>query len=271
MPRAFETLAKHLVVSDGRCDVGSVRDFYFDVEHWAIRYLVAEFLPPLAGRKGLISPMAVTAADWNRRRITTNLTLSRLRLAPAVNWNEPLSRRDERAFNRHFRHPAYWLRPGIWAGAANPAELARTACPDVGHADAVDRGASNLRSAEEIAGYRVVTSERLIGHVSDFAFDDDTWIIRYLVVDSGTAVGRQRVLVAPEWAETISWHYSAIRLHAISDPIAADLEPDDRSRDSPPVAGAVRVRHERVRTAGPSEDVRPARLRAIRWHRENRR
>ena len=35
-----------------------------------------------------------------------------------------------------------------------------------------------------------------IGHVEDFIVEDNSWVIRYMVVDTVTGV-----LVAPEWGE----------------------------------------------------------------------
>src|ERR1035441_9451247 len=40
-------------------EIGKVRDFYFDDEHWTIRYLVADTGNWLTGRQVLISPYAL--------------------------------------------------------------------------------------------------------------------------------------------------------------------------------------------------------------------
>ena len=49
-----------LGASDG--EIGHVKDFYFDDQNWAVRYLVAETGSWLAGRQVLISPHAFAKA-----------------------------------------------------------------------------------------------------------------------------------------------------------------------------------------------------------------
>jgi hypothetical protein len=42
-------------------EIGKVKEFYFDDQHWAIRYLVADTGSWLMGRRVLISPYALVA------------------------------------------------------------------------------------------------------------------------------------------------------------------------------------------------------------------
>jgi uncharacterized protein YrrD len=44
-----------------------------------------------------------------------------------------------------------------------------------------------------------------IGRVKDCYFDDETWIVRYLVVDTGTWLSRRKVLIAPLTIGTPNW------------------------------------------------------------------
>jgi hypothetical protein len=38
---------------------------------------------------------------------------------------------------------------------------------------------------KEMEGYAVGATDGAIGHVKDFYLDDEAWVIRYLVVDTG--------------------------------------------------------------------------------------
>ncbi len=49
-----------------------------------------------------------------------------------------------------------------------------------------------------------------IGHVDDFIIEDETWAIRYLVVDTGNWWSGKKVLVSPRWIERISWSESLV-------------------------------------------------------------
>ena len=61
-----------------------------------------------------------------------------------------------------------------------------------------------IRSDEEIRGYKVQGSDEAIGHVEDFIVDDETWQVRYLVIDTSNWWFGKKVLVAPQWTSSIS-------------------------------------------------------------------
>ena len=48
--------------------IGSVEDFYFDDERWAMRYLVVDTGKWLPGRRVLISPLSIARAEWAETR-----------------------------------------------------------------------------------------------------------------------------------------------------------------------------------------------------------
>jgi hypothetical protein len=54
-----------------------------------------------------------------------------------------------------------------------------------------------LRHESEINGYAIHASDGVIGAVSDFLFDDTTWLVRWLVVDTGNWLPGRKVLLAP--------------------------------------------------------------------------
>ncbi len=54
-----------------------------------------------------------------------------------------------------------------------------------------------LRHTSEIKGYAIGATDGSIGSITDFLFDDETWLVRWLVVDTGEFLGRKHVLVPP--------------------------------------------------------------------------
>ena len=54
-----------------------------------------------------------------------------------------------------------------------------------------------LRSLKILLGETVVATDADIGKVHDFYFHDDTWIVRYLVVDTGHWLPGRKVLITP--------------------------------------------------------------------------
>jgi hypothetical protein len=58
-------------------------------------------------------------------------------------------------------------------------------------------GDMHLRSANNVAGYYIEATDGEIGHVEDFIIDDETWEIRYMVVDIRNWLPGKKVLIAP--------------------------------------------------------------------------
>lgn len=54
-----------------------------------------------------------------------------------------------------------------------------------------------LRKASTINGYAIAASDGRLGTVSDFLFDDASWMVRWLVVDTGNWLSGRKVLLPP--------------------------------------------------------------------------
>jgi hypothetical protein len=67
-----------------------------------------------------------------------------------------------------------------------------------------------LRSTHDVSGRHIEAKDGGIGHVEDFIIDDQTWAIRYLVIDTRNWWPGKRVLLAPQWIEDISWGESKV-------------------------------------------------------------
>jgi hypothetical protein len=64
-----------------------------------------------------------------------------------------------------------------------------------------------LRTMNDLENCAIRATDGTIGHVKDFYFDDQAWVVRYLVVDTGTWLSSRKVLISPvafgepNWAE----------------------------------------------------------------------
>ncbi|MEO9215093.1 MAG: PRC-barrel domain-containing protein [Rhodanobacter sp.] len=54
-----------------------------------------------------------------------------------------------------------------------------------------------LRSSKALEHYAIQASDGTIGHVRDFYFDDKSWVVRYLVVETGGWLPNREVLISP--------------------------------------------------------------------------
>jgi hypothetical protein len=54
-----------------------------------------------------------------------------------------------------------------------------------------------LRNSSEIIGYTIGANDGRLGRVVDFLFDDHTWLVRWLVIDTGSWLSGRKVLLPP--------------------------------------------------------------------------
>jgi len=190
---------------DGK--IGSAKEFYFDDQHWAIRYLVANTGNWLTGRQVLISPYALVAVIDKEQRIKINLTKKQIKDSPSLDSDKPVSRQFEDAYYGFYRWPAYWDGPYMWG--AYPL-IVRD--PDKWKEYSLGEKSWDpyLRSTHDVTGHHIQAADGEIGHVEDFIIDDKAWAIRYLIIDTRNWWPGKKVLVSPQWIERVSWLESKV-------------------------------------------------------------
>jgi hypothetical protein len=209
MLRSLKDLERYKVTAtDG--DVGTVVNFLFDDERWTIRYLVTETGGFFGGRRVLISPISFRQADFPTRSFYLALTKDKVKNSPGVDTDKPVSRQHERDYHRYYGYPYYWGSSGLWRMGAYPGMLAVGGWSEAPAEDSDRSGDVHLRSALEVRDYHLQASDGAIGHVADFIVDDETWEVRYLVIDTRNWWFGKKVLVAPHWANHISWADKAV-------------------------------------------------------------
>jgi hypothetical protein len=212
MLRSLKDL-EHYAVAATDGDIGIVENFLLDDERWAVRYLVVETGGFFGGRPVLISPISFRQADWSTRRFHVALTIDKIKNSPNVDVHRPVSRQHERDYYAYYGYPPYWGYSGLWAMGGAPGLLAAKAWTEMA-AENSDKasGDVHLRSAKEVRGYHIQGSDEGIGHIADFIVDDETWAVRYLVIDTSNWWLGKKVLIAPHWASRISWEKEKVYL-----------------------------------------------------------
>ncbi len=203
--KAIAMMGYKLQSLDGK--IGKVKDFYFDDDHWTIRYLVADTGEWASFRQVLISPYALLAIDAKEHDIGVNLSKKQIEDGPSWDSDKPLSRQFEENYYDHFGWPNYWSGPHTWGSYPYPV---RDPEKWTKVAPAEKAGDPHLRSTHAVTGHRVQASNGEIGHIKDFLIDDETWTIRYLIVDTGKWWPGKNVLVSPRWIERVSWPESKV-------------------------------------------------------------
>ena len=188
-------------------DIGKVKEFYFDDHHWTIRYLVADTGNWLMGRQVLISPYAMVAVNEKEQNIAIDLTQKQIEESPSLNSDKPISRQFEETYYGYYEYPMYWSGLYMW-GPYPYIEHDREKWRESTHSEkAWD---PYLRSTHDVTGYNIQAADGEIGHVEDFIIDDQTWAIRYLIIDTQNWWPGKKVLVSPRWIDRISWSESNV-------------------------------------------------------------
>ena len=195
-------------------EIGTLDDFLFEQSRWAVRYLVLDTGSWLGGRKVLISPMAVEGT-WDRSGISLSVRRAQIQEAPDLQPTT-LARESESVLLQHYGQPFYWEGANIWGMFDTPNALLgarREPLPPHGRANAATQVAGErLRSAEEIKGFHIQASDGEIGHVDDLFIGEESWRIRYLLVDTSNWIGGKSVLVGTEVVETIDREAGKLRV-----------------------------------------------------------
>lgn len=85
-----------------------------------------------------------------------------------------------------------------------------------------------LRQVKEIEDLGIVAIDGTIGDVSDLYFDDQAWVVRYIVVNVGAWLARREVLLSPLSAGRADWEASVLPVALTRDQVrnSPDIDTD---------------------------------------------
>ena len=178
-------------------NMGSVEDFFFDDHAWAIKYLVLKTGNWLTGRKILIAPAAFGSPNWENQSFPILLSKQEIENSPLISDDRPVSKQAQADLHQFYGWPGYIYDP--FPAPSEQYPLPKQELDETGEDD------PHLRSTNEVEGYKVPADDGSVGKVEDFIVDDEEWIIRYVIVDTGSWLTGRKVMIAPDWIESIDW------------------------------------------------------------------
>jgi len=226
MLRSMNDLEEYAIhATDG--EIGRLQDFTFDDKAWVVRYFVVDVGSWSASRKVLISTLSIHHSDWSEKTFPVSITRKQVEDSPAFDIQTPLSRKQEVEYLGYYNYPYYWGGTGLWGGETYPDRFSTgsggfEAAPFILNAPSRDREdvdvevpshlQHDLRSGITLKGNDVVAADGDIGKITDLLIDEETWAIRYLVVETGDWWPGHQVLIAPQWIDEVYWTDSSIRI-----------------------------------------------------------
>ena len=188
-------------------EIGKVREFYFDDHYWTVRYLIVDTGKWLTDRQVLISPYALSAVNKEEQYINLNLTQKQIEDSPSLDYDKPVSRQFEETYYDYYGWPMYWSGSYMWGPYSYIERDNKKWSKSTQDEKTFD---PNLRSTHDMSGHDIQAADGEIGHVEDFIIDDETWAIRYLIIDTRNWWSGKKVLVSPQWISRVSWSESKV-------------------------------------------------------------
>jgi sporulation protein YlmC with PRC-barrel domain len=205
-------------------EVGEISDFYIDQSEWSVQYVVVDTADWMPTHGVLIPPSEVSSVDWEEEAIELRLSSRDVEEAPEVTSDLPVSLQAEMDLEQY----SIWEPEEDETDDDTPLVEPLTATPGgiEGEIDSEPRGRPLLRSADELVGYDVSSSDGEVGPLRDCIIDLDGWLIRYFIVETGSEFRQKKVLVPPDWVTEVEWADLAIRLSVSGQDIKESPEYD---------------------------------------------
>jgi uncharacterized protein YrrD len=207
----IDTLIGGDIVSEGG-KIGTVSDVLFDDREWVIRYLVVDTGDWLSSRKTLISPRSLLKPKFDESVFPVKLTRKQIENSPPISADEPVSRQHEIEFLGYYGLDPYFITTARGPVGEPPVPLTEETPSKLEENDktAVKEPDPHLRSAKHVTGYHIQATDEEIGHVEDFFVDDESWTVRYMVIDTRNWLPGKKVVLAKDWIEKVSWEESKV-------------------------------------------------------------
>ena len=154
------------------------------------------------------------------------MTNKQIENSPSLDSDKPVSRQWEQEYYGYYGWSAYWNGPYSW-GSYPYIQRNRDKWGQFIKVDKLSN--HHLRSTYAVSGYNVQALDGDIGHVKDFILDDETWAIRYLIVNTSNWWQGKKVLVSPQWIERVSWTDSKVIINLSRQTIKESPEYTDES------------------------------------------
>ncbi len=195
-------------------EIGKLIDFYFDDISWTIRHLILKTGSWFSEKDVLISPDAVLHSHWEPGTLPVRLTKDQMLKSPEIETDKPVDRQQEIEIYGHNLWQPYWgnsfYTTGLWDINTQAQLKDQNEVKNDNEKDERNGYNRHLRSAQVVTGYHIQAIDGVIGHVIDFIFDDQSWQISHVAVDTHNWIGGKKILIPVVNINEIQWGESKV-------------------------------------------------------------
>ncbi|PYZ98764.1 hypothetical protein CR205_09385 [Alteribacter lacisalsi] len=218
---SYKRMLKPFTVFGEEGEIGSVSDLFFDEHTWTVRYIVMNAGNWLKGEQRFLSPASIQSYSVEEERLHANITKEQAKESPSPE-DEPMTRKFERQFSKFYGLNPYWMGAGLWGSGAVPRDLTRE---DPDSLDDLREEETSILSVKDLIGYELSTGDESFGKVKDVLIEEDSFKIRYFVVDTNRWLpGGKEVVVSTEWILDVNWSQSLVSVELSKDKIKSAPE-----------------------------------------------
>ena len=175
----------------------------------------------------LISPIAIGQPNWDEKILPVSITKRQVQDSPPYQHAEAGLTPARKSAFRVLRLFTLLGGAGVWGAGAVPGMLmpgydGAIAAP---HVDRLEHEAAStqaagdgdedthLRSCRAVMDYHIVATDGEIGHVQGLLVDEESWAIRYMVVNTSNWWLGHQVLIAPQSIKNVSWTGATVTIN----------------------------------------------------------
>ncbi len=200
-------------------DFGSVDDALIDEKDLTIRYFTVKTGNWFSGEKMYISPASIESINVNDEVITTDITKEEAENAPRLEGRELIDRTYETNFHTHYGLNPYWTGPGVWGTSFTARELAAQQPVAMPEPEEDSKGEPEIYKAKDIIRYEFAAQDDSFGQVEDLLIEEDSYKVRYFVIDTRKFFGGKKVLISADWVENIDWIKAQIQTNVTKEQV----------------------------------------------------
>lgn len=184
-------------------EIGKIHEFYFDDNAWTVLYLIAEIGNWLASHNVLISTSLIEKPIL--ASVPISISKEQVKRSPKVTSEKPVSQQHE-LLSDTIKRP-YWNSFLIHNTDVTPEMFYNLIIPNK-NKSGTESFNPHMRSSREVLGYHIKADDGEIGYIEDFILDTETWIIRYIVIDTKNWLPGKKVMLGITWLNDISYEES---------------------------------------------------------------
>ncbi len=233
MFRSLRDLLNYALFAGGM-NCGKISEFIIDDFNWVVRYLVVN----TGSRSVIVSVRSVHEINPVAQTIEASLEPALLQKSLEYIPGQEVSREQEILLSEHYGWGRYWEEealPNTMPGDLTAIPLVEmelnkeNLVPVTGGEPNPLEVENHLRHLTDLIGYSVQARNGSAGKLCDLIVQEENCDIPYLVIESGRILGGKKVLVSPQWVQTLQWGQSNLQIDLNRETIqnSPEFHPED--------------------------------------------